>query len=613
MMRTRTKVLLGLAAIPVLLVAAVSVWRWLGRPPKKPDPIPPGDYAYTMEYAEHRIRQLMKQYDFPSMAVALIDDQAVVWQEAFGLANVEEEIPATTDTVYKLWSVAKAFTALETMRLVEEGLVDLDAPITDYLPGFSIQSRFPDEEPITIRRILTHHSGLPRNECRQVEYTPGGRDALRRLVESLGDCRLAYPVGARYKYSNIGPVTLGRIIEQLRGESFASYMKANLLDPIGMESSAFESAGLPAQKRVAPGYEYWKGEYYPMDQGDTARLPSGNLYSTIEDMSDLARFVFRGGEAGGEQIIQPETLRRMFQDQTSSPRDPQPMGLGWKTARVLGSELLAWHDGGPSDGTGALVALLPERKLGVALIANEIGLESPISVSLALEILERMLETKYGIVPPAGESPESVDVDPSVLGQYAGTYAAMGQVMEIFLRGDRLKGRIEGMTFDLVPVDQTTFRVSHWLLRLGLADLLPVPGDLQALKVEFLVGDETDADLMILNIGDVAYEICPRYPKVTVIPALWQELVGEYELLYRLYSGSVGSQVVGRTEIQIEDGVLRMAGWVGPLLPINETEIVILSGSFAGETMVNEPDTGTISHQSIVFRPVEPESTTAGD
>ena len=93
----------------------------------------------------------MKQHHLPSVAVALIDDQDTIWQEAFGMANVEEDIPARIDTVYKLWSVAKVFTAIETMRLVEEGLVDLDAPITDYLPDFSIQSRFADSGPITVR------------------------------------------------------------------------------------------------------------------------------------------------------------------------------------------------------------------------------------------------------------------------------------------------------------------------------------------------------------------------------------------------------------------------------------------------------------------------------
>jgi CubicO group peptidase (beta-lactamase class C family) len=146
--RKRVKTVAGL--IFLVLLAGGSFWVWQRTPPEKPDLIPPGDYSYTLDYAQHRIHQLMKQHHFPSVAVSLIDDQEVIWQAAFGLANVEDETPATVDTVYKLWSVAKVFTAIETMRLVEEGFVDLDAPITEVLPDFSIQSRFPDSEPITI-------------------------------------------------------------------------------------------------------------------------------------------------------------------------------------------------------------------------------------------------------------------------------------------------------------------------------------------------------------------------------------------------------------------------------------------------------------------------------
>ncbi|MEA3337578.1 MAG: serine hydrolase domain-containing protein [Chloroflexota bacterium] len=591
--------------ILLILLAIVVFWRWQRAEPRKPDPIPPGDYTYSVDYAEYRIDQLMKQHHLPSVAVALIDDQDTVWQKAFGLANVEKEIPATVDTVYKLWSISKVFTAIETMRLVEEGLVDLDAPITDTIPDFSIQSRFPDSEPITIRSILAHHSGLPRNECHSLMSGPADYDVLGEMAESLKDCHMAFPVGYRYKYINIGPDVLGHIIQELRGEYYPRYMKENLLAPVGMENSAFLSTGIPAKRDVALGYEYYKGEYYPYEQGDITHLPSGNLYSTLEDMSAFAKFVFRGGEANGEQVIDRETLMLMFEDQFSSQRDPQPMGLGWKRAPVFGSELLVWHDGGPGEGIGSLVALLPERKLGVVLFANEISFEGSISVFLANEILERMLETKYGVTSPEDETSEPVDIDRSLLDDYEGRYVAFGQVMDVFLSGDRLKGKIQGMKFDLIPVGQTEFQVSHWLLNLGLADLLQLPIDLRELEIEFLAGDEAEEDVMIINMGDISYEICPRYPEFTDIPALWQELAGVYELVERLSSGNVGSEIIGRDEIVIEDGVLRMPGVIGPLKPISETEIIILGGPFAGETMVYEPGTGYIYHQWVVYKPIE--------
>lgn len=588
---------------PILLLALLVFGAiflvWHGTAPAKPTDIPLGDYSYTIEYTEQKIQQLMKQQHLPSIAIALIDDQDTVWLYTFGLANIEKDLPAESNTVYKLWSVAKVFTAIETMRLVEEGLVDLDTPVTEYLPNFSIQSRFLDSEPITIRRILTHRSGLPRNGCHRVDFSP---DALLALVESLEDCYLAYPVGYQYKYSNIGFDTLGYIIQKMRGVLFSDYMRENLLHPIGMYNSAFLRAEIPAQLENAYGYEFYKGDYYPYEQNDIANLPSGNLYSTIEDMGQFIKFIFRGGESNGEKIISTETLGSMFVDQASSTRDPQPMGLGWKTANIFGSERLIWHDGGPSEGIGALVALLPERQLGVALLANGTTFEGRVSVTFAVDILKLMLETKYGV----GVLPEEIQAPAVIkrtsLEKYAGKYVAFGEMMEVFLRRNRLEGSIQGFTFNLDPLGETTFQPRHWLADIGITRLLGVPIDLRQMKIEFMVEDETSDNAMIINFENIFFEICPRYPDLEEIPPLWNDLTGEYDLVARLPSGAAGSDVLGKTSIQVEDGILQMSGLVGPILYNHETEIIILSGPFAGETMVFEPGTGNIYHQSILYQ-----------
>jgi CubicO group peptidase (beta-lactamase class C family) len=328
----------------------------------------------------------MKQRYLPGVAVALVDDQDTVWQQAFGLANVEKAIPASVDTVYKLWFVSKVFTAIETTQLVEEGLGDLDVPITDYFPDFSVQSRFPDSVPITIRSILAHHYGLPRNECYSLISGPEEDDVLREMAESLKYCHMAFPVGYRDKYTNIGPDMLGAIIQELREESFALYMNT-LLARIGMENSAFLLAGVPVQKDAALGYEYYMGNYYPLEQAEITNLPSGNLYSTIEDMSDFTKFVFRGWEVQGEQIINPEIFKLMFEDYFSSRSEPQPMGLSWKIAHILGSELLVWCDGGPDEDIGSLVALLPSGNArSVVLGRDEIVIEGGVLMMQGLSV-----------------------------------------------------------------------------------------------------------------------------------------------------------------------------------------------------------------------------------
>jgi CubicO group peptidase (beta-lactamase class C family) len=593
--RRRTIMFTGITAILVIVVVSML---WQRGEPRKPVEIPRGDFSYTIEFADYRISQVMEQQHLPSLAVALIDDQEIIWQETFGLANLENNEPAESDTVYRLWSVAKAFTAIETMRLVEDGLVDLDTPVTEYIPDFALQSRFLDSDPITIRSILTHRSGLPRNGCHKIDLNPA---VLQNLVTSLNDCYQTYPVGYRYNYSNVGFNLLGYLIERMRGTLFPEHLRTELFLPIGMENTAFLRSYISEEVEVASGYEFYEGEYYSYAQGDITNIASGNLFGTVEDMAKFVQFIFREGEVGGLQLIDPTTLKKMFVDQTSNTRDPHLMGLGWKIAHVLGSEQLVWHDGGASEGTGSLVAFIPERKLGVVLIANGTTFDGSVSVPLAVEFLEMMLEAKFGLVSLESEPLATVEIDHTTLEAYVGKYIAFNEVMNVFLDGDQLKGSIYGFSFRLDPLTESLFQPRNWLADVGLASLLGAPVDLRQVKVEFMVGDEISPVFMIIHLGNISYEICPEYPDIGEIPPLWEKLIGEYDLVARLPSGSLSREVFSQNKIWVEDGVLRMSGYVGPVLPISDTELVILSGNFAGETMVYDPETGDIYHQMNVY------------
>ena len=595
-MKTRNKKIL-LFLVPIFLIVIVLIVL-LGKGPLKPWNIQRGDYSYAVEYAEYRLKQLLKEKNLPSVAFTLIDDQETIRQGAFGMADREFEIPAEVDTVYKLWSVSKVFTAIETMRLVEGGLLDLDASITEYIPSFSIQSRFRDSGTITSRSILTHRSGLPRNGCFFVDL---GKDALKDMVASLENCQMATPVGYRYKYSNIGIDTLGYIIQEYRDDSFPSYMFNNLLQPIGMTDSTFLRKNIPSQREIAMGYEYYQGEYYPYEQNDITGSPSGNLYSTIEDMGKFVKFIFRGGAVNGEQIIGTDILDSMFVDQTANPKDPQMMGLGWKTSNALIGEHLVWHDGGPSEGIGSLVAFLPERKLGIVLFANGTSFDGSVSVPLALDILKIMLESKYDLDGPDEIPPTIVEIDPAILNEYSGRYVAFGEVMEVIVKGDRLKGALGGFTFNLKPLGNNEFQPQHWLSDIGLASVLGSPIDLRQLKVKFLEGDEIAGDFMIIDVGGISHEICPRYPNLESLNFQWKKFIGKFDLVYRLPSGELDNKILGTSTIWVEDDILQMGGVVGPIIPISTTEIIIASGPYAGDIMLFDPETENISHQNIVF------------
>jgi hypothetical protein len=277
------------------------------------------------------------------------------------------------------------------------------------------------------------------------------------------------------------------------------------------------------------------------------------------------------------------------------------MGLGWKIAPIAGNEWMVWHDGGPVEGIGALIAFLPEQKLGVALIANSTSFEGSLVFPVARELLELMLETKYDIIKQEDEAPTPVEVDHTVLESYTGRYVAFGDIMEVFLRGSRLKAKIMGFPLTLTPLSETTFQPNHWLLDLGVGKLINLPMDIRDLRLEFFDEDEPAEDMIIVNFDDVVYETWPRYPDIEEQLENWEKITGEYNLYPILPSGATGENAVGSTQITIEDGIMRMSGFVGPILPISETELIILSGSFAWETILYEPETGYLFHQKIAF------------
>ncbi len=121
------------------------------------------NYERVKEATSELIRKEMKKNNVIGLSIALVDDQRVAWAQGFGYADENRGIPAAPETIYKIGSITKLFTASAVMRLAEQGKLDIDRPLQTYLPEFSMRSRFPDQKPITLRDLMTHHSGLPAN------------------------------------------------------------------------------------------------------------------------------------------------------------------------------------------------------------------------------------------------------------------------------------------------------------------------------------------------------------------------------------------------------------------------------------------------------------------
>ncbi len=195
--------------------------------PVKPPETARGDYTYTKQYISWLIKKEMSAGDITGLSIALVNDQEVVWAQGFGYADKWKGIKATPDTVYQLGSIAKVFTATAAMQLAEQGKLDIEQPLQDYLPEFSIKSRYGDTRNITPRNVMTHHSGLPgywlqgMSERQPAPFT-GQVTAVRSEY-------VAAPANTVFSYSNLAVSLLGATIGRLSEEDYADYMAHHLL------------------------------------------------------------------------------------------------------------------------------------------------------------------------------------------------------------------------------------------------------------------------------------------------------------------------------------------------------------------------------------------------
>lgn len=198
-----------------------------------------------------------------------------------------------------------------------------------------------------------------------------------------------------------------------------------------------------------------------------------------------------------------------------------------------------------------------------------------------------MLETKYGIASPGEKQPtQSVDISKDILEKYTGKYVINGEIIEIILDGNEPKAVYQGQKVTMVPIGQSKFRLSHWRV------------DVEDIEIEFFVDSTDDEDIMIVNIGD--YFICPRYPDIQKVPALWEDLTGKYDIYARIPSSYSDTEILGTAEIKIIDNVLLTTN--GKILTtISEKEIMIVGGIFDGEIMIYDEAAGNITWQNEVY------------
>lgn len=293
----------------------------------------------------------------PGLGLAISRGGRVVHVWASGLADVENDVPARSETVYRWASVSKPVTAVAVMQLVEQKKLDLDVPVQAYVPGFP-RKRWP----ITARQLLSHTSGIRT-------YGPGEWQSTKRyerLAEALvlfKDDPLAAAPGSRFLYTTLGYTLLGVALEGASGLGFVEYLERNVFAPADMVTAGPDDERAIVRHR-ARGYRFDEGRVLRNSGlADTSyKIPGGGLAGSVEDLGRFAAALQAG------KLLRPETVELMFTPHRLDSGAPLEYALGWRVGHGDGIRE-AWHTGGQQR-VSTVLFTQPERKVAVAILAN---------------------------------------------------------------------------------------------------------------------------------------------------------------------------------------------------------------------------------------------------
>jgi CubicO group peptidase (beta-lactamase class C family) len=565
----------------ILIVLVLILGSSCSTAPKKPDQILLGDYDYLKKYITWYTKKEMQKNQVMGVSIAIVDNQRIVWAQGFGYADIENKVPATAETVYRIGSISKLFTVMATMQLAEKGKVDIDQTLKTYLPQFSVKSRFPDSGAITLRTLMTHHSGLP-DDIPKGQWTS---EPPKTLLHRLKDEYVAYPTNFVLAYSNVAMALLGLMVEQVSDTEFCEYMSHYVFAPIGMQQSSFKLTS-EINRCLSKGYTNGK-EAKQLQLRDVA---TGSMYSNVLDLSRFIQMIFAKGEVGNRQILQPDTIDEMLDPQNEAVTldFEQRIGLGWFiTYAGKEKEKIASH-GGDTPLFHTTIAILPERKIGVVVLTNSAeGRKIP--GKIAGEVLKLAIEAQTGNLPEKREykiTPPDKIAPEEMLKAFTGRYATLRLLGSIVRNKTELNANVGGYRFKLVPSSDGRFGVERkWL---GIFPIKKI-GDLELAKIRIRRMDFAGRELLIANYEGRHWFTAEKIDPLPLSDA-WENSMGNYQVINPDSKSSIQDVTLSREE-HLLVFTYRYPLWSAEkirmyYIPISETEAITLGiGRNSGETM----------------------------
>ncbi len=334
------------------------------------------DYSEAFKLIEVWL-DAQKDYDMlPGISASAVKGDEVIWSGAFGLANRETEHPFSTETLGSICSISKLFTSIAIMKLYDDGKLRLDDRIEDLLPWYNLEQRFAASGPITVRSLLTHSAGLPREGNMPYWVGPVYHFPEREeIIEELQNQETLYPSATYFQYSNLGMMLLGEIVAEVSGEPFEDYVNREILGPLNLQDTRTYMPEDLHGTDLAIGYtpvrrDGTRGEVN-FFQGNGMMAAAG-FTSNVLDLADFARWQVRLLNSEEPEILKPSTLRYMHNVHYTDPGWDTTWGLGFAVSQ--GGDGTSWvSHGGYCPGFQSVWRMNPTSERAYSVIINANG------------------------------------------------------------------------------------------------------------------------------------------------------------------------------------------------------------------------------------------------
>ncbi len=427
---------------PAVVPAAPAAAPELAAPASAVAAVEP-ELARKLEALAEAIEKERVALHLPGLALAIVQDDRLIFARGFGQADVDGSRAVTPETLFAIGSTTKAFTATLVGMLADEGKLGFDDPITKHIPWFMLPIDGQENEQVTLRDLLAHRTGFARMDI----LWAGGKATRLEVLRTAMRAEPMAPFRAKFLYNNIMFLAAGEACTAVTGHTWEELVRARLFDPLGMRSSDLCVTEAQRDPRLALGYQ-WKDDTQTFERLPMRDLvsiaPAGAINSNVLDMARWVRFQLACGELEGRRLISREAFDETWKTHNTMAPGAR-YGLGWMLHEWQGQPYV--EHGGNIDGFAAEVALLPEAGLGVVMLTNVSA--TPLQGTIGPKVFEALLGTAAASATAPATSED--------FARYTGTYIANyfqfhDAPFVVQVQNDRLAIDVPGQTiFELLP------------------------------------------------------------------------------------------------------------------------------------------------------------------